>query len=66
MCKICEAQGLAVNCQECDGFDWVSDVYVWEKNPDAFDKTLCQSCLKKWRRVIGFEKGKGTYDRASR
>jgi hypothetical protein len=55
MCKMCEASGLLVDCKVCGGFDWVEDVYVWARDPDAFDKSLCESCLRKWLHKVGFE-----------
>ena len=48
MCEVCEGAGLARRCAVCGGFDWVSDVYVWEKSPVAFLARLCGECRRAW------------------
>ena len=48
MCETCQELGLECRCSVCGGFDWVVDVYVWEKSPVAFVGRLCGECRVKW------------------
>jgi hypothetical protein len=48
VCDTCLFLGLERRCRTCGGFDWVSDVYVWEKSPVAFLAGLCVTCRESW------------------
>lgn len=52
MCDACQMSGLERSCSTCPGFDWVEDVYVWEKNPDEFEGRRCDQCREAWARVM--------------
>lgn len=48
MCETCRGMGLERVCKKCGGFDWVTDVYVYEDDPLAFALRLCVVCLSAW------------------
>lgn len=50
MCGICEMQGLERNCEECGGFDWVSQCGDWESFEGRMRLLagLCDDCKRAW------------------
>jgi hypothetical protein len=50
MCGICEAEGLARECEECGGYEWVVECGDWESFEGRMTLLagLCGDCKRAW------------------
>lgn len=55
MCEICKVQGLERQCDECGGFDWVSECGDWESFEGRMRllARLCGDCKRAWLEKFG-------------